>query len=183
MESNILSYNISELGSILRCPIPRKQEILAGFHSLEYKIAQTAFAPDQFKTNAPAEVIFDVMKEWKIHQSKDIIKDLDKLKEGSVGKKIMERKENSFPNNKLKFDYIKQPKSSRIPKYLPNPQPYWGPKSRAIGKKEGKGKGGLGKRDKAMGEEYKLISQNKEIKKSKQGEEIEEDIEANNNNI
>ena len=59
-----LNYDLSHISSTLRCAMPKKSQIVAGFRSLDYMISQSFYDPKLWKTNAPPDVIYDVFKAW-----------------------------------------------------------------------------------------------------------------------
>ena len=97
-------------------------------NSLGYKMVQSYYDPNLFKTDAPVKVIYDILKKYK----KENYKEEDYLK--NVNK-------DSYKYNILNKEIKVQPKFIEINrekkiKYPMNPFPNWGPKGRPKEKKE-----------------------------------------------
>lgn len=89
-----------------------------------YKIALCYYNPSLFKTNAKADVIYDIFKKYKTdnYQKENLFKNID---------------EKSYKYKLLKKEIIHKPTFYEIEdnlhqaKFLSNPTKNWGPKSRA----------------------------------------------------
>ena len=97
-------------------------------NSLGYKMVQSYYDPNLFKTDAPVKVIYDILKKYK----KENYKEEDYLK--NVNK-------DSYKYNILNKEIKVQPKFIEVNrekkiKYPMNPFPNWGPKGRPKEKKE-----------------------------------------------
>ena len=62
LEDRPLSYHFNQVSSNLKCINPTKLEVIAAFLSLNYKIGQTYYDPDLWKTDAPPEAVYDIFK-------------------------------------------------------------------------------------------------------------------------
>ena len=98
---------------------------------LGYKFIQSYYDPNLFKTDAPANVLYDVFNKYK--------KDVDEkeyyknVKEESYKYKILEKE---IKVNPIFVDTDpKEGPHVNKGKYLPDPFPNWGPKARAKEKK------------------------------------------------
>lgn len=60
-----LSYDLNQICSNLKVCNPTKNQIIAGFRSLDYMVTQTYYDPKLWKTNAPPEVVYDIIKAFK----------------------------------------------------------------------------------------------------------------------
>jgi len=61
-----LSYNLEQIFKQLGCTrTPPKREIIAGFRSLGFNACQTYYDPRLWKTNAPPQIVYDVVKSYK----------------------------------------------------------------------------------------------------------------------
>ena len=100
-----------------------KMAIFQGaLENLGYKIAQSYYDPNLFKTNAPVDVIYDILKQYKEENYKDdYYKNIDK---NSYKYKILSQKIN------IKTKFIESNTKKNKNKYPLNP-PNWGPKGRA----------------------------------------------------
>ena len=78
------------------------------------------------KTNAPMSFVWDIMR------SRFSLDDLKGLKEGTPGYKILSKP----PSSEISFKACEGSEiGSDVPRFLPNPEPNWGPKQRAVGKR------------------------------------------------
>mmetsp|Transcript_14412 Transcript_14412/g.24569 ORF Transcript_14412/g.24569 Transcript_14412/m.24569 type:complete len:126 (+) Transcript_14412:1339-1716(+) len=122
---------------------PDKREFVFALSQLGYKAVQTYYNSDNWKTDAPPEVIYEVLRAYK-HQAcaGDSEKMLANVKERSAGFRILTKE--SKLEGKLDFDYKKAAGENKETglvgmkrkqkKYYDNPEPNWGPKPRATGK-------------------------------------------------
>lgn len=83
---------------------------------------QSYYDPNLVKTDCPAPIMYQIFQAFKkLNYEKDY---------------FLNVKENSFIHKILSKEIVIQPKFyeletiRNIPKYLPNPFPYWGPKSK-----------------------------------------------------
>ena len=60
-----LNYNLQDVCSTIRSTNPTKRLVHAAFASLNYKLCQTYYSSDQWKTDAPPEAVYDIFKKWK----------------------------------------------------------------------------------------------------------------------
>lgn len=59
-----LSYDVAHIASILKVQNPSKAELIAAVRSLDYIACQSWYSPKLYKTNAPADVIYDIFKAY-----------------------------------------------------------------------------------------------------------------------
>ena len=60
-----LSYNLHDVCSTIRTQNPEKKKIHAAFASLGHRLCQTYYNGDLWKTDAPPEVVYDILKKYK----------------------------------------------------------------------------------------------------------------------
>lgn len=130
-----LFYSLPDMCSTLHCNSPRMVDVQAALINAGYRVSQQHKEPQAVKTDAPDDVMWDVMRCWvKKHPVSD------KRKTSTPGQAILTREP------KLEADFtvpsgLWQKKSAT--RYQQNPEPYWGPKARATGnKREGSQEGG-----------------------------------------
>lgn len=142
---NALCYDMVKMAKSIRIHNPSKKEFLFGLSQLGYTAVQTYYSAEMWKTNAPPEALYKVLASFKNHTYKyDKEKIFQNVSKTQAGFKILEKN----LENKLDFD-IKKAKEelkegdedelSRMlrsskkaqKKYFVNPEPGWGPKSRA----------------------------------------------------
>jgi len=56
---------LNQICSNLKVSNPTKNQIVAGFRSLDYMVNQTYYDPKLWKTNASPEVVYDIIKAYK----------------------------------------------------------------------------------------------------------------------
>jgi hypothetical protein len=90
---------------------------------------QTYYNPNLFKTNAPADIIYDIFKKYKKdNYGQDYLKN---VKEETYKYKILNKEIKVDPIFTESFTNHHPEHGDNIPKYLPNPTKNWGPKGRA----------------------------------------------------
>ncbi|RLN02192.1 hypothetical protein BBJ28_00001269 [Nothophytophthora sp. Chile5] len=124
-----LHYTLPGLSKTLHCSNPRMAQIQGAIRHAGYEASQFHKVPDAIKTTAPSDVIWDIMRCWvKKHP-------LNKKRDGqeTPGSRILAKE----PKIEANFS-AKRPGPNEKPKALRfplNPEPNWGPKSRAVGDK------------------------------------------------
>ncbi|CAM9749899.1 unnamed protein product [Ectocarpus sp. 12 AP-2014] len=124
-----LFYSLPDMCSTLHCNSPRMIDMQAALVNAGFRVSQQHKEPQAVKTDAPDDVVWDVMRCWvKKHPVSD------KRKTSSPGQAILAKD----PNHQADFTVpsgLWQRKTAT--RYQQNPEPYWGPKSRATGNKRG----------------------------------------------
>ena len=100
-----------------------------------YKFSQSATNPDSIKTDAPANVIWDIFRQWvKLHPiSTKRANDTE-----SIGYKILQKEPElsvDFETGLTEAKAAREAFQQEYVRYQQNPEKYWGPKSRAVGVK------------------------------------------------
>lgn len=130
-------FSPNHLSSILKLQVPPLKTVVAGLGSLGYDCSLTHAQPSTLKTNAPWEAIWYVMKEC------DKGKNISKMKETTIGYKILstidkwlENEQEIFDKEKLSFKgndqsgKVENLRKLKIVRYQENPTKNWGPKAR-----------------------------------------------------
>ena len=87
-----LNIDLDFLCSSIKCVNPGKSEFIYAMNQLGYKARQTYYSPKLWKTDAPPEVIYDIVKSYKHKMYKgDKTQILANLKEGTPGYRIIEK--------------------------------------------------------------------------------------------
>lgn len=125
-----LFYTLPDLCLTLHCVSPPMVNLQAALVNAGYRVSQQHKEPQAVKTDAPDQVVWDIMRCWvKKHPVND-----KRKTPTSPGQIILARE------SKLEADFsvpsgLLQKKAAT--RYQMNPEPYWGPKSRATGIKRG----------------------------------------------
>jgi tRNA (guanine26-N2/guanine27-N2)-dimethyltransferase len=141
----------SALSKVLHCVTPHENAVRGGLRHLGYRATRSHTKGGSIKTDAPWEIIWDVMREW-VKQRAPIKE--GSVKEGSAGYKILklggpkdEVKDEEdgtngkdtakgIPNMKVVFDEQlgMEKDKKKLVRYQINPRENWGPMNRASGK-------------------------------------------------
>ncbi|CAM9455916.1 unnamed protein product [Pylaiella littoralis] len=122
-----LFYSLPDMCSTLHCSSPRMIDMQAALVNAGYRVSQQHKEPQAVKTNAPDDVVWDIMRCWvKKHPVSD------KRKTSSPGQAILAREANHEADFTVPSRLLQKKTATR---YQRNPEPHWGPKSRATGKK------------------------------------------------
>jgi tRNA (guanine26-N2/guanine27-N2)-dimethyltransferase len=139
------------LAKVVHCVTPHENAVRGGLRHLGYRATRSHTKGGTIKTDAPWEVIWDVMREW-VKQRAPIKE--GSVKEGTAGYKILrlgetanEDKEGEDgtdgnadaeqkPNMKVVFDEQlgMEKDKKKLVRYQINPRENWGPMNRASGK-------------------------------------------------
>ena len=136
-----LFYNLSSLSKRLHVRAPGAAAIMAGIASTGYNVSSAASNPDSIKTNAPASVVWDVMRAWAKENPPSKKRDDG---QDTAGKRILSKASKTAVDFKTHQFMIKGLRktatsmSKTICRHQMNPTKNWGPKSRATGKKRKK---------------------------------------------
>ncbi|XP_028390956.1 tRNA (guanine(26)-N(2))-dimethyltransferase-like [Dendronephthya gigantea] len=120
-----LYHTLDQLSSVVHCTTPSMIQLRSAIMRCGYEVSGSHAAKSAVKTNAPNNVIWDIMREWvKRHP-------LKKEHENSPGHAILSKP----PQTEVSFEFqpganptSRQLKMTRFPE---NPEPEWGPKARA----------------------------------------------------
>ncbi|CAM9497433.1 unnamed protein product [Choristocarpus tenellus] len=123
-----LFYSLPDLCSTLHCNSPRLSDVQAAIVNAGYRVSQQHKEPQAIKTDAPDDVMWDIMRCWvKKHPIND-----RRASKNSPGQTILAREPEHEVDFTIPPDLVKKKQATR---YQSNPEANWGPKSRATGKK------------------------------------------------
>ncbi|XP_071954596.1 tRNA (guanine(26)-N(2))-dimethyltransferase-like [Antedon mediterranea] len=127
LQDSPLYYTLSRLCNIIHCTVPSNVKFRSALLNAGYRVSITHTSAEAIKTDAPSSVVWDIMRSWeKFNPVKQ-----SRLTEGSVAYNLLHKEpviEASFEKRPDANPKSRQQKMSRFPL---NPEPHWGPKSRA----------------------------------------------------
>jgi tRNA (guanine26-N2/guanine27-N2)-dimethyltransferase len=134
LNNQVFNLDYAQFARDVQVSCPKLSLVKGALESLKYKIIQSYYDPNLFKSDAPVSVIYDVFKKYKKdNYSEDYYKN---VKEDSYKYKLLEKEIKVDPIFVNCAETSEEKKSSgNRGKYLPNPLPNWGPKARAKEKK------------------------------------------------
>lgn len=121
-----LFYSMPSLCKKLNLSIPKRNVFENAIISQGYSVTYSHTDPDGLKTNAPSELIWDILRSWsQIKQIKP-----DSLNPNTIRYKILSKpiKYNIDLNQPT---YKQSNAKEKIKRYHQNPEKYWGPASKA----------------------------------------------------
>ena len=148
LQEQPLSFNLADVCSNIRAFNPQKEKIHSAFSSLGFKLCQTYYDGDLWKTDAPPDAVYDIFKKWKMDSTPDHY--LDNVPKTGPAKATLEKPR----KYEADFDF-RPPKKvagedgdesgvaqlvgkKRQGKYFVPTEANWGPKPRATGGKRAK---------------------------------------------
>jgi tRNA (guanine26-N2/guanine27-N2)-dimethyltransferase len=138
----------SSLAKVIHCVTPVENAFRGALRHLGYNVTRSHCKPGSIKTNAPWEVVWEVMREWTVqkHPIRDgairentagyRIMGLDKMKKtgDANGKQAGDDVQAEKPKLKVVFDEkLGKDQKRDIVRYQLNPRENWGPMNRAKG--------------------------------------------------
>jgi tRNA (guanine26-N2/guanine27-N2)-dimethyltransferase len=117
-------YDYSFLGRDITLSTFKLVLFEGALNSLGYKLVQSYYDPNLFKTDAPTNVLYDILKQYKKENSKNEDEYYKNIDKNSYKYKILSKEIKYKPN------FIQSQKKNNI-KYPENPFPNWGPKGKA----------------------------------------------------
>eukprot|EP00939_MAST-03C_sp_MAST-3C-sp1_P004826 g4826.t1 len=123
-----LYYSVSAICSTLRCSAPSRSQMFSVIRREGYRVTGSHCNGDAIKTNAPNRVIWDIMRSWvKLHPVSK-----KRLEKDSPCSRILLAKEPSKTHSfAVDHSVAKERNRGGATPFLPNPEKFWGPKSRA----------------------------------------------------
>ena len=134
-----LYYNIPDLANTLRCSCPSLHDVMSALLNAGYRVSCTHAKQNSVKTDAPNEVMWDIMRAW-VNNGHPVSK--KRMTPTSPVTAILAKKKSTIKvdftlHSRFKDkDGKKLKKNSTATRFLPNPEKFWGPKSRAKKKKK-----------------------------------------------
>lgn len=133
-----LYFNLHDVCRTLHCSAPKAEIIKSAIINAGFRASPTHCNPLGIKTDAPWEVIWDIMRCWVAeHPSK-------RIELNSYAGKLMAKQPVLKADFSRAVGAVSEAKKTKQARFLPNPEPNWGPKARHkkvdgdVGKQEGK---------------------------------------------
>jgi len=127
-----LFYNLDDLCSTLRSNCPKLDDIKWAIMNAGYRVSAQHKDPKALKTDAPPEVMWDIMRCW---VKKHPIHANQREKKGEVGYMILAKEPKLEANFNRPASLNLRQYEKKVPRFLPNPEAFWGPKARAFSSK------------------------------------------------
>lgn len=125
-----LYYTVDHLCGVLHCSTPSLVQIRSAVIEAGYRASSSHACRTALKTNAPHNVVWDIMRCWeKLHPVK-------RKKENSPGATILSKEPAIQVSFKLKPGANPVSRQKKLLRYQENPEANWGPKPRAKRKKD-----------------------------------------------
>lgn len=120
-----LFLSLHNLCGTLKCTSPSAEMFRSAIFNAGYRISGTHVNPLGLKTDAPMEVIWDIMRCWvKTHPVKVQPRD-------QCGSVILSKEPTLQANFSRAFTSLSKAQVKKVARFLPNPERHWGPKVRA----------------------------------------------------
>ncbi|KAJ8648921.1 hypothetical protein MRB53_001944 [Persea americana] len=120
-----LFVSLHNLCATLKCTSPSAVMFRSAVINAGYRISGSHVSPLGMKTDAPMDVIWDIMRCWvKNHP----VKAQPPEQSGSV---ILSKEPTLQANFARAFASLSKSQAKKVARFLPNPEPHWGPKVRA----------------------------------------------------
>ncbi|KAI8453031.1 tRNA methyltransferase [Phakopsora pachyrhizi] len=121
-------FTPSNISKIFHCTSPSLVTVASALLNGGYQVSRSHCQPGSIKTDAPRKFLYDIMRKW--IESNPV--KLENIKEGSPGRVLLS-KPITFD---VKFDWNEDVENRlmsdiKVVRYQSNPEPNWGPKSRA----------------------------------------------------
>lgn len=120
---------LPSLSHVIKAPCPPLKTFTSALFNLGYKVSETHQKRSCVKTDAPYEVMWDILRAWTELQGEG-----GKVKEGSPGYKILAKPrilENVNFDDHPKAVEMEKIRKSKLVRFQMNPKENWGPKGRA----------------------------------------------------
>lgn len=122
-----LYYQLDRLTAVVKCNVPAMVMFRSAILNAGYQVSYSHANKNSIKTNAPNQVLWDIVRAWeKLNPARR-----DKFEEKSVGLAILEsesKTEISFKKHQGAVPFSLQ---KRLTRFQLNPERYWGPGTRS----------------------------------------------------
>ena len=125
-----LYYTLPDICAALHCSSPKMAEVKAALSHAGYRVSQHHRDPDAIKTDAPPRVLWDVFRCW---VKKHPVSEKRLADANSAAAKILAIEPKLEAN--FATTAAMRNKATKARRWAPNPEPYWGPKAAARGRK------------------------------------------------
>ncbi|GAQ82087.1 tRNA methyltransferase [Klebsormidium nitens] len=120
-----LYVSLHALSATLKCTPPSAILFRSAVANAGYRVSTSHANPLGIKTDAPMEVLWDIMRCWvKDHPVKP-------QKDETPGQKILAQQPQIQANFARSNAAQSKAQATRVPRFLPNPEQHWGPKPKA----------------------------------------------------
>ena len=132
-----LYYNVPDLANTVHCSCPPLHDFMSALLNAGYRVSNTHAKANSVKTDAPNEVVWDIIRAWVSNGHPVSKKRLTATSPATVilSKPSTIKVDFTIHSRFKDKDGKKLKKNSTATRFLPNPEKYWGPKSRAKKKK------------------------------------------------
>ncbi|GAB5592984.1 RNA methyltransferase tRNA(m5U54)methyltransferase [Umbelopsis nana] len=120
-------WTLGNLCGTLHCNSIKMVDLCSAILNAGYKFSSSHCSPEAVKTNAPAHVMWDIMKGW-VKTNPVVMKNIP---ENSPARKILAQEPKFEANFTRHKDAIPPSRHIKLVRYQVNPTPNWGPKARA----------------------------------------------------
>jgi tRNA (guanine26-N2/guanine27-N2)-dimethyltransferase len=150
-----LFMQLNAMCGVLKTNAPPAASLRTYLTENGYKVSQSHTDPLALKTDAPPELIWDLLRVWSKQSNSDKKKPSnipnEKPVQQTVGQRILAIEPTLVSADSVNFSIKRDAlgrglaggadKRKSAPRFLPNPEPYWGPKARAQPLKQSKKRG------------------------------------------
>lgn len=121
-----LYYNVHDLCRTVKCTPPPADAIRSALVNAGHRVSGTHANPLGLKTDAPSRVVWDVMRCWVAAHP------LARAPEaGSPAAALLAKEPELKANFSRAPGALSAARGAKVARFLPNPEPFWGPKARA----------------------------------------------------
>lgn len=126
-----LYYNVHDVCKTVRCTPPKAEVLKSALLNAGFRVSGTHANPLGLKTDAPPSALWDVMRCWVAAHPP-----ARAAEAGSAAATLLSRAPEMKANFARAPGAAPAPRRDKVARFLPNPEPHWGPKARAgTGKK------------------------------------------------
>lgn len=123
-----LAYSLPEICKLLKASTPPQRAFKSALRSLGFEVSQSHTSDMLYKTNAPPEIVFDIVKSWvkdtqKVRQGSDALRN---IMEGTPAWRILTSRPCRFDID-FDQDVTDADTALRLAKRVPVLPPNWGP--------------------------------------------------------
>lgn len=119
-------YSLPVMMSVLHCQAPPISKFVSAILNAGYKVSESHTAQSAIKTDAPMEVVYDVVRGWcKLNPPLE-----KRIKENSAAKRILSVEPKITANFELHPDAVAPSRKHRFVRFQINPTANWGPMTR-----------------------------------------------------
>ncbi|KIK97450.1 hypothetical protein PAXRUDRAFT_824911 [Paxillus rubicundulus Ve08.2h10] len=125
-------FTPARVAGTFHCSTPALDDVASALLNAGHKISRSHACPGSLKTTAPREDIHDVFRSWvKKHPVR-----MDRVSAESPAFKLLTKPHRTEADFKKHPDSVTRASKVNLVRYQQNPTPYWGPGSKAAGKRK-----------------------------------------------